>query len=164
MNGYAFSNGHRQRRWISMSIVSSTISSVSGILFKFVTFNVDFLTTLAYEYLGVGLGTGMFFVYLFLTKRLHREKGRMSLYISFIFLIDKLIEIGGQAILAFAVTIAPIALVSIIGDTQSFIVFYMGLVLSIWFPHIIKEDLSKKTILTKICSLIFIFVGIMFIS
>lgn len=150
----------KPRKVFFLMLLSSILSALSSIFFKFVSFKIPFWTTLTYEYFGVGIGTFLFYLYLQKGKKMKWAKQGLTRNVSLIFIGDKLIEIVGQVLGVFAITLAPIALVSIVSNTQPFFVFLFGVILSLWFPHIIKEDMRRKVVLTKIFSMIIMFAGI----
>lgn len=154
----------KPRKVFILMMLSCLLFSFSSILFKFVTFRIDYWTTLTYEYFGVGIGTFLFFGYLVLSNNVKWRVHGLTPIVSVIFILDKLIEIAGQAFGAYATTLAPIALVGVLSSTQPFFVFLFAVILSIWFPRIIKEDLSRKVVLTKLVAMLVMFVGIIFLT
>jgi drug/metabolite transporter (DMT)-like permease len=150
----------KPRKVFFLMLFSSILSAFSSIIFKFVSYKINFWTTLTYEYFGIGIGTFLFLCYLQIFKKINWKFHGLNTNVSIIFIIDKLIEITAQAIGVFAITIAPVALVSVVSNTQPFFVFLFGIILSIWFPHIIKEDLRKKTVIIKIISMVIMFSGV----
>ncbi len=66
------------------------------------------------------------------------------------FTLNNLLDLGGQTVLKQALIIAPSAgLVNVITQVQSFYAILIGIVLTVFMPHVIKEDISKKTLLKK---------------
>jgi len=58
-----------------------------------------------------------------------------------------------------AISIGFISLVGAIPSIQPFLVFLYGLFFSIFLPSVIKEEVSRYAILTKLLAVIFIFIG-----
>ncbi len=59
----------------------------------------------------------------------------------------------------FALALGPVALVSVLGNLNPLFVFFFGLILSIWLPAILKEDISRSTVRIKIAAIILVFIG-----
>lgn len=63
-----------------------------------------------------------------------------------------------------AILYGPIALVTAVNDSISpFLVFLIATFISIYLPKTLKEEISKKAILTKLSALVFIIIGIIFV-
>lgn len=154
----------KPRKAFLLMMLSCLIFSFSSVLFKFVTLNIGYWTTLTYEYFGVGVGTSLFPGYLVISNKLKWKPKALTPTVSLIFILDKLIEVAGQAFGAYATTLAPVALVGIVSSTQPFFVFLFAVILSIWFPQIIKENLSRKVVLTKLICMVMMFVGIIILT
>jgi len=56
------------------------------------------------------------------------------------------------------------SLISVLRGFQSIFVFIFSLVLSIWLPKILKEDLASGVLLTKIIAISLMVVGLFFIA
>ncbi|HEY5713899.1 MAG TPA: EamA family transporter [Candidatus Gracilibacteria bacterium] len=59
----------------------------------------------------------------------------------------------------YAILLAPIALVKAISGFQGVFVFLYGIIITLFFPAILKEDLSRKTLIRKISALIIMLIG-----
>jgi len=81
-----------------------------------------------------------------------------------ILVINEVIYLVGHVLNFLAVSLAPVALVSALGGIQPFFMLVFGIILSIFWPKIIKEDITKKTLLIKFVSVLLIFLGCVAIS
>ncbi len=81
-----------------------------------------------------------------------------------LFLTNDLIDITGNIFFRLAVSLAPAALVSVVLGVQPFFVLGVGLFLTLFFPKIIKESISKPILIKKLIGISIIFVGILLIS
>ena len=70
------------------------------------------------------------------------------------------LNITAEVTESFALTLATVPMVNIVGATQPFMTLALGLILTIWFPRIIKEDIGKTAIVHKLISITFMFVGL----
>ena len=76
---------------------------------------------------------------------------------------SNIILFATNLLISYALFLAPAALVSVIGSTQSGFLILEGLILSLWFPNIIKEDIRFYTIFIKILSVAIMVAGIYYI-
>lgn len=149
----------RPRKAMWLMILSSFMYSCVLILFRFVVREVGYWTTLSWQYMGIGLGA-IFFLFL--------EKTRSSIKAQATQLRSSLPIIGannGIAIVAgmsisYAISLVSVPLVTIIGGIQPVVVLVYGLILSLWFPKLIKEDIKISTIIHKLTSIVVIFIGL----
>ena len=65
--------------------------------------------------------------------------------------------------LIYALKLAPVSSVTVVGSVQSVFVLAMAAVLSFKFPKILKEELNKKVILQKSIAMILMVIGLMFL-
>jgi len=148
------------RKSFRYMILTSLIYAFAIVIFKFVAKDYDVVSTFCLEVLGSGLAGVAFWI---LIPKYRKEfnlalknlpkKGFMVLAINEgTFLVGKLIN-------AYALVLAPVALVSLVENTQPFFVLLYALFLSKFFPRILKEDFSKNSIKIKLVSLVIITVG-----
>lgn len=78
--------------------------------------------------------------------------------------VNKAFEIIADVIFVYAATIAPVALVTVVGAVQWFFLLIEGIILSVFFAHIIKEDISRKTISIKLVAITVIVLGMYLLS
>lgn len=140
-------------------LLSGLLFAGSFVLFKFVFIaQQNFVQTLGYEFIGCSIGALLlFFAY---QKRFVLELQRVRRRVWQIIIFNEIIYTGGRIIGFYAATLAPLALISALGGTQSFFVLIYGLILSLWFPKIIKEDIKKSTLFIKFAAIILISIGI----
>ena len=72
---------------------------------------------------------------------------------------------GALGVLAviYAIKLAPVSLVTVIGGLQAAFVFALAIMLSFKFPKILKEELNKKIIIQKSIAIILMIMGLMFL-
>jgi len=73
---------------------------------------------------------------------------------------NELIFVIAKSITFFAYSIGTASLVSVVGSTQVFFGVVYGCLLTIFFPKIIKEDISKEELLKKVIAAVVLFVGL----
>ena len=72
--------------------------------------------------------------------------------------------VGGSFVFAKALTLGKAALTSVLIGIQPFFVIGLGLFLGLFIPEIHKEDLSKKALVFKGISFVFIILGLVFLQ
>lgn len=154
----------RLRKAIYLMLLSGFLFSITAILFKFVVVNESFWETIAYQFLGISLGALLLLTVPKYKERVFHDAKHAGPKIWGLLTLNYMFALIAQASLGFAYLLAPVALVSVIGSTQPLFVLIYGVILSIWFPHIIKEDLQKSTILVKLAAIILIIIGVSIIQ
>lgn len=132
------------------------------ILFKYALNNSDFWTILSYQMIGAGT-TSIFLIFFWIKKRFQKQTKILTM--------STILLIGGSnsmlfstnLLTSYALSLAPVALVSVVGGTQSGFLILEGFMLSLWFPNIIKEDTRFSTIFIKILSVAIMIAGIYYI-
>jgi len=78
-----------------------------------------------------------------------------------LFMGNNLLDIFGQMSIKKALAIGPSAgLITVVTQVQSFYAIMIGLTLSIFLPHIIKEDISAGTLVKKLIGAAIMFTGV----
>ena len=76
-----------------------------------------------------------------------------------------LIDFSAFIFLGFAILNGPISLISALGSaTAPIFIFFITLFTSIYLPQLVKENIDKKSILTKIGAILLIIIGIVFVN
>jgi len=150
------------RKSLPYVMLASLIWAVSFVIFKFVAIKTNFWNTIGYEFFGVSIGAGILF--LFYRKRFLSEFKIVRLNTWGIITINETVYFIGRLCGFYAIVLGPIALVSVISGIQPIFALFYGLILSVWFPKIVKEDIARSTLALKIMAIIIIFAGIWFIN
>lgn len=117
------------------------------IIFKGVSNNYGFWTSMIYNLLGAGLlGAGLLFVPNYRKKVIAVDYRKIGA----ILLINDILDMMARLCYFYATTLTLVALVELLGPTQSIFVLIYGVFLTLVFPKIIKEDISWKTIKNKL--------------
>ncbi len=76
-----------------------------------------------------------------------------------------IVDFSAFIFLGFAILNGPISLVSALGSaTAPVFIFFITFFTTIYLPHIVKEDINKKTILIKALAILLIIVGIFLVN
>lgn len=77
---------------------------------------------------------------------------------------NELINLGAGLGVRYAALLAPVALVSAISSTTTFFVFVIGVLLTLFFPNLGREDLSTGNLAKKALGALLIAVGVVLIE
>ena len=77
---------------------------------------------------------------------------------------NEVINLGGGLAARYASLLGPVSLVQAIGGTTSFFVFAFGVMLSLFFPKLGREDLSKDALIRKGVAVVLIVAGVILIG
>jgi hypothetical protein len=77
---------------------------------------------------------------------------------------NELINLGGGLANRYALIFAPLALVQAIGSTTTLFVFLFGVLLTLLFPGISRENLSAREILQKGLAAVLVAIGVTLVS
>jgi drug/metabolite transporter (DMT)-like permease len=77
---------------------------------------------------------------------------------------NELINLGGGLAARYASLLGPVSLVQAIGGTTSFFVFAFGVILSLFFPKLGRENLSRESLAQKGVAVILIVAGVILIG
>ncbi len=161
-----FSAEKRQikRKPVFYMLLACILVALSGIIFKYVTIEGDFWVSSFWEYVGLGI-TGII-IYLFVPKY-RREfmnmnhKGGVKIFI--VNTISELATVSGNLLTNFALLLAPVTMVYLVGTFQPAIVLILTVLGTKFLPHIVKENLSKKVLVPKIIAIGVMIVGSIFL-
>jgi uncharacterized membrane protein len=144
-------------------VLSSFIYSLTGLLFKYVTVS-DFWLNASYEAMGIGIGALLLLFFPVYKRQLRSEVRRLKFDIVTILLFSELVALLADFSTFYAITLAPVSLVSAMQGTQPVFLLAYGLTLTRWFPHIIKEDVTRKILLLKLGAIVVLGVGVVLCS
>lgn len=144
-----------------LMVLSSFMLAVNALIFKIVALDGNFWGTAFWEYIGGGI----FGLLLYVSIPLYRvqfittiQKARTK--VLSINLISELLNIGAKLAANFASLLAPLVLVWVVNGLQPLIVFIYGIILTLFFPTLGKENISKRVIIQKLFAMVIMLFGI----
>jgi len=148
-----------------LMLISSAISGVSLLFTDHVLESTRFITVYTYDLIGFSIAGVSLMAYGPWRKEIVEGVRKATITKFFLFLGNDAIDMAGQICSKFALVLAPsAALVAVTFGIQPFYVLVMGIVLTLFFPKIIREDISKGAIRGKLLGIVIIFVGVVLIS
>jgi len=149
--------------------LASFLYALNYVIFKVVSHvglgEMDFWNIVFWEYVGfscVAFVSLLFFskIRLGLLNAYRRNKKEIIVTNA----INEFVNIVGKLFLNLASLLAPIALVWAGNAFQGLFALILGVVLTIFFPKIIQEDISRSTLIKKIIPITFIIIGAVLIN
>ena len=157
-----FSGVKRQIKWLPAfyMIVACILISIAGVIFKYVTVENNFWVSSFWEYAGLG-GFGIL-LYLFVPK--YREEFMLmnrqgGIKIFSLNTASEVLTIVGNLLTNYAILLAPVTMVYLVGSFQPAIVLFLTLFTTKFFPNIAKEDTKERILLPKIIAIVIMIVG-----
>lgn len=139
--------------------------AILGILVKFMSSNISFYVILSYEGLGLGIGGILTFIFggMFRNAFINSLKKMRPSTVS-ILVFNELLFVLSRSLSYFAFYLGPVALVSVLENTQVLYGIIFGALLTILFPSIIKEDITTKNLSKKIIAAVMVFAGVVLLN
>lgn len=154
---------YKLNRSVWYVILSAFLFACAQILYKFGVMEIPFWNTLPYEGFGIALGAIVIFLYKNNRKILKEESNRLKKKVIFFIGINESVYILARYTGYFAISLIPVGLVSVLGSLESLFVLVYGIILSLWFPTVLKEAIIKKTLGLKFISILMIILASYFI-
>ncbi|TAK57985.1 hypothetical protein EPO17_00565 [Patescibacteria group bacterium] len=147
-------------RVLSLMLLSSFLISVHFLVFKVVALEESFWTTVFWEYIGATLVA----VFLLLFIKSYRSqfisvlRGNSFGVIS-INVLNEVINIGAKLLANYATLLVPVVIVNLANGLQPLFVFLIGILLTLFFPFINKEMVTKQHVIQRIVAISVLFIG-----
>jgi chloramphenicol-sensitive protein RarD len=140
-----------------IAIFSAFFFALRNIFTKFATIQADIWSILFW----VGIGGVIVSLFLFSLNHQHIHR-KIKHGIKHLLLVGVLTAVA-FFMFTIAVSMGPVSLVSTLIETQSFFVFLFAIILSKFYPKILKEEITKPIIVQKLIAIILIFMGVILI-
>lgn len=145
--------------------LSSLLFAINFLFFKYFAINTHFWVTSFWEYVGFAIFASLLLIFI---KSYRNEFFKViksnSLSVLSINGINEVLNIVAKASLNFASLLAPLTLIWIVNGFQPFFVFIYGVILTLFFPKISQENISKKVLFQKLLAILIMFVGAFFVN
>jgi len=145
-------------------LLSSLFFSIQTVILKFLS-EVNLTTLMMYREFGYLVAVLLVFLIVPKAKK-HLKKviNDLSLKQTALVYSADIIGMTGMFLFYLALQRGPVSLVAIVSTFETIFVFIFSIILSIFIPKIIKEDINRKTIGTKIVSILLMIAGLCLIS
>jgi len=143
-------------------VLAAGFNAVNAILTKHLLNLTDFWTIFSYKGIGMFIGS-IPIVYFYLPELIEMTR-RYGKKVVIAVSASETITIFGTLLSVIAISIGYVTLVNALFSIQPFFVLLFTVLLSIFFPSILKEEISKSIISLKILAIISMFIGVILIT
>lgn len=157
-----FSGQKKKFKWqvIIYMLLACFLISIAGIIFKYVTVGNNFWISSFWEYAGLGI-FGVIIYFLVPKYReeftlMNKEGGKKIFTLN---TVSEILTIVGNLLTNYAILLAPVTMVYLVGSFQPAIVLFLTLLATKFFPNIVKENTTERILLPKIIAITFIVIG-----
>ena len=156
--------GSFKPRLVLLMCGATFVLALSSVVFKFFAVHDEFWSTTFWTFVGEGLfGAAILAVPRYRKQFLHLFRKNPGPVIG-VNAANELINLGGGLGVRYASLLAPVGLVSAISATSTFFVFLFGILLTLFFPRVGREDLSARNLLQKAAGGVLIMAGVVLIQ
>lgn len=142
-------------------IIAAIFSAFNTIITKYLLNFADFWTIFAYLRIGVFIVLIPFFYWNFSELMLIIKKQNKK--IIGLLSLNELLNLLGILFITIAISLNSATLVSALSSIYPFFVLIFAVILSIFYPHILKEEIGRSNLAVKITAIILIFIGVILI-
>jgi uncharacterized membrane protein len=132
-------------------LIADILWAFGSIFFKFVSTQNSYMSLIGYETLGWPIGGAIVFLLSSQVRKSFISTTRtMNLSTIGIVFANEGVFVVAKMAGFLAISLGPVALVSVIGGTQMFFAILYGWILTTLSPKIFKEDITKKGLMKKV--------------
>lgn len=145
--------------------LSCLLFAINFLFFKFFAIQYSFWVTSFWEYVGFAIFASLLLLFVAPYRReFVNVLKKNSLAVLGINGVNEIINIVAKVSFNIASLMTPITLIWIVDGLQPFFIFLYGVLLTVFFPNISKEDISKRVLTQKILAILVMFVGVYLIN
>lgn len=157
-----FSREGSKFKWrpVIYMLIACFLIAVIGIIFKYVTISGNFWVSSFWEYAGLGMFGILIFIFVPKFRRefllMNKSGGKKIFTLN---TASEVLTVVGNLLTNFAILLAPVTMVYLVGSFQPAILLFMTLLATKFIPNIIKENLDKYVLFPKIAAIGIIIIG-----
>lgn len=153
-----------KKQLVILMLFCALAISLSSLIFKFFAVRDEFWTTTFWNFFGQAL----FGLLLMLPAKNRKQFSEMihanvGALLS-VNLTNELINLGGNLGVRYTLLLAPLGVVQAISSTTSFFVLFFGVILSLFFPNLAREEISIGSLIQKIIATTLVVAGVLLIN
>jgi len=143
-------------------LLSAFALAINQILTKYLLGLTDFWTVFFYIRIGTLVAVvPIICIYLpELIRNIRQHGGRVLALISG----NETLNIFGVLLFTIAISVGSVTLVNALSSVQQFFVLFIAVILSIFYPLILKEEIGKSTLALKLFAILSMFVGVILVT
>jgi uncharacterized membrane protein len=156
--------GGFKARLAALMLACGFIMALSGLIFKIFAIEVAFWTTIFWMFVGEAIfGAAVLMIASYRRQFVAILRTNTAALLS-INVSNELINLTGSLGSRYALMLAPLSLVQAIGSTTTLFVFIFGVVLSLWWPRLGRENLSGRELAQKGVAAAFVAAGVALVT
>lgn len=151
-------------RLVILMLTCALAISLSSLIFKFFAVRDEFWTTTFWNFVGQAL-FGM--ILMLIAKNRQQFKRMMYFNTEAVLSVNganELINLGGNLGVRYALLFAPLGIVQAISSTTSFFVLFFGVILSLFFPKLGREEVGIASLMQKTIAITLVVAGVLLIN
>jgi len=156
--------GSFKPRLVALMLGATFVLACSSVVFKFFAVNDEFWSTTFWTFVGEGIFGAVILAVPAYRRQFVTLLRRNPGAVMGVNAANELINLGGGLGVRFASLLAPVALVSAISATTTFFVFLFGILLTLFFPKLGREELSARNVIQKGLGGLLIMAGVVLIE
>lgn len=149
---------------VLLMVAHSALFALYTVFFKLVSLDDGFWTGAFWEAIGLIISGLIFFAVKSYRQEFFQVFKENTKAILGLNLANESITILGNWITMFAALLAPVALVSLIAGYQPLFVFIIGIIITVFWPKIAQEDISRRALIQKGVAIFIVILGTYFLS
>jgi uncharacterized membrane protein len=138
--------------------------ALTSVIFKFFAVRDEFWTTTFWAFVGQAMFGGIILAVPHFRNQFFKLMRDNATALVTINVANEFVNLGGSLGARYALTLAPLSLVQAITSTTSLFVYAFGMLLSLFFPSLGREDLSTRELIKKGLAALLIACGVTLIS
>jgi len=150
--------------WFRFAALAALLFALSFTFAKAVYLDQSFISGLIWTRVGIVLAALSFLLFPSFRRDISQTTQNINGGSKMLFLSGQLLAAGGGLLQNYAVSMGSVTLVNALQSTQFAFLFLLTLILSLYFPKILKEDISRRTLVKKVASLVVISIGLYLIA
>ena len=152
--------GFRLNKAVLIVSAASIAWAVHLVLVKFFYASESFWNGFFWVYLGNFIGAAFLLVLPKNFEHLKKHVVALTKKAAMLILAATVLTFLAELSFLFAIKNGPVALVSVVGGTQLMFLFVMTVIISKYFPNILKERIDRKALLTKSAAICLMVLGL----
>ena len=142
-------------------IIASLTLSLNAVITKYLLNFADFWTIFSYVRIGAFFALIPIFCFSFqdLIFAVREHGKKVIIVIS----LNEILNLVGVLLITIAMAIGYVTLVNALSSVQPFFVLLFAVILSVFYPKILKEEIGKSAVLLKLIAITLMFIGIILI-
>jgi nicotinamide riboside transporter PnuC len=82
-----------------------------------------------------------------------------SVYVILVNIINEIINMAGKLCAVYAIMLVPIAVVNLANGLLPMFVFLLGIIITVFFPHLGKEEITRRHLIQRLTAIIILLIG-----